>query len=58
MVVSQIIKKPERVCAGCGHTESQHGATGTKPCLAMVGDVLVRDFCPCDQFREQLSKAA
>ncbi|SPF53025.1 hypothetical protein SBA4_5390005 [Candidatus Sulfopaludibacter sp. SbA4] len=49
---------PENRCAHCGHLESEHGTTGTHPCLAMVGDLVDRDFCPCDAFRPKLSKAA
>ncbi len=49
---------PELVCAACGHLESQHGATGSKPCLAMTGELLAREFCPCDRFIADWSKAA
>jgi len=38
-------------CAVCRHLESEHGMTGTRPCLATVGPLLSRDFCPCDRFQ-------
>jgi len=44
------------VCAKCGHPESDHGKTGTRPCLAAVG--ADRSFCPCDEFRPKTLKAA
>ena len=44
-------------CVNCGHTELEHGQTGTRPCLATVGQD--RSFCPCDEFRPaKLNKAA
>jgi hypothetical protein len=49
---------PERRCRACRHLESEHGTTGMHPCLAMVGDLLDREFCPCDEFRIAMSKAA
>ncbi len=51
-------KAPDLLCATCGHPESQHGATGSKPCLAMTGDLLEREFCQCERFTTDLSKAA
>ena len=45
-------------CAMCDHFESEHGATGTRPCLAMVGELLVRNFCSCDNFVAKVAKAA
>jgi len=59
-VTSDNPKKQEPVnrCAHCGHFESEHGTTGTRPCLATVGDLTDRDFCPCDAFRPGISKAA
>ncbi|HTS66212.1 MAG TPA: hypothetical protein VMH28_29515 [Candidatus Acidoferrales bacterium] len=45
-------------CARCHHLEAEHGKTGTRPCLAMVGDLLEREFCSCDEFQVRLSKAA
>ncbi|MDR3698365.1 MAG: hypothetical protein P4L56_01940 [Candidatus Sulfopaludibacter sp.] len=51
-------QSPELVCAACGHRESQHGTTGSKPCLAMTGDLLAREFCSCDRFTADWSKAA
>jgi len=42
----------------CGHLESQHGYTGTRPCLATVGNLLNPDFCSCDEFRPKVAKAA
>ena len=47
-----------RKCARCGHAEFEHGATGRRPCLAMVGDLLQREFCSCGEFRAPLSRAA
>ena len=49
---------PDRKCANCGHTESEHAGTGTRPCLAMVGDLVERAFCACDEFRAKAAKAA
>jgi hypothetical protein len=43
-------------CANCGHTEIEHGRTGTRPCLAVVGDD--RHFCSCDEFQPKRLKAA
>jgi hypothetical protein len=53
-------QKPETVsrCAVCGHLENEHGTTGTQPCLAMVGDLLEREFCACDEFRVAMRKVA
>jgi len=51
-------QEPERRCRTCRHPESEHGTTGTRPCLAMVGDLLARQFCACDEFRTAMSKAA
>ena len=48
----------ERVCMSCNHPESQHGSTGTRPCLASVGNLFDPDFCPCDEFRPKVAKAA
>jgi hypothetical protein len=45
-------------CANCNHLEREHGTTGTRPCLAMVGDLLDRDFCPCDEFRGVVARLA
>jgi len=45
-------------CAKCGHTEAEHGNTGTRPCLASVGNPLDPDFCNCDEFRPKVAKAA
>jgi hypothetical protein len=50
--------EPEIRCLACGHLEQEHGATGTKPCLTMVGDLLKREFCKCNRFRSQLGKVA
>ena len=50
--------EPENRCAQCRHLESEHGTTGTRPCLAAVGDLVDRDFCACDSFRPKFSKAA
>ena len=51
-------QSPELRCASCGHPESQHGTTGSKPCLAMTGDLLAREFCSCDVFVADMPKAA
>src|ERR1017187_4032998 len=53
-------ERPEgqRECANCGHGESEHGTTGTRPCLATVGTLFDPDFCPCDEFRPMVAKAA
>src|SRR5215472_13906421 len=45
-------------CAKCKHLESEHGRTGLRPCLAMVGDLLDRDFCTCNEFRVAIGRAA
>ncbi len=45
-------------CAKCGHAESEHGATGTRPCLAAVGELADRDFCACDEYRPKIARAA
>jgi hypothetical protein len=47
-----------RKCADCGHLESEHGRTGTHPCLAVVGTLMERDFCPCNAFRAGMTRAA
>lgn len=49
---------PESRCVKCGHLQSEHGTTGTRPCLAMVGDLLHRRFCSCDEFHAKLHSAA
>jgi len=48
----------EVLCLFCGHPESAHGTTGHRPCLAMTGDVLAREFCTCDGFIAGVPKAA
>jgi hypothetical protein len=48
--------EPERLCV-CNHLESEHGTSGTRPCLATVGDLLNRDFCTCDELRTGVAKA-
>ena len=50
--------EPEARCLACNHLEREHGATGTRPCLMMVGDLLEREFCKCDRFRSEIRKAA
>jgi len=52
-VHSRSTRQPEsdRRCASCNHLRSEHGTTGTRPCLAMTGDLLTRNFCSCDEFR-------
>ena len=44
-------RRPAKRCIYCGHLESEHGSTGTRPCLAMIGDLLDRRFCPCDDLK-------
>ena len=51
-------QSPEVLCASCGHPESQHGTTGSRPCLAMTGDLMAREFCTCDRFTGKMTKAA
>ncbi len=55
---SRQAKPEERQCGRCGHLESQHGVTGSRPCLATVGTLLDSDFCPCDQFEPKVAQAA
>lgn len=50
--------QPVIICVRCGHLESQHGTSGLRPCLAMVGDLLHREFCKCDGFRAAVNRAA
>ena len=50
--------EPEVRCVRCGHLEREHGATGTRPCLMMVGDLLKREFCKCNRFHGEMNKAA
>jgi hypothetical protein len=50
--------KAQPRCAACGHFESEHGATGTRPCLVMVGELLDRNFCSCDNFVAKVAQAA
>jgi hypothetical protein len=45
-------------CAVCKHLESEHGTSGTRPCLSMVGDLLQREFCACDHFQAGMTMAA
>jgi hypothetical protein len=45
------LSEPLVRCISCGHLASEHGKTGTKPCLAMTGDLLDRHFCPCDELK-------
>lgn len=45
------LREPEKRCVHCGHLESEHGRTGTRPCLAMIGDLLDRDFCSCEELK-------
>ena len=44
-------REPVERCIRCGHLASEHGKTGTRPCLAMIGDLLDRAFCPCDELQ-------
>jgi hypothetical protein len=50
--------EPEVRCVACNHLEREHGETGTRPCLTMVGDLLDREFCKCDRLRIEIRKAA
>jgi len=50
------ISTAKSVCANCGHPESEHGTTGTRPCLATVGRE--RLFCTCDEFHPNTAQAA
>jgi len=56
--VARPIPKPVETCVQCGHSEQEHGHTGTHPCLAMVGDLLHREFCACNAYRAKIRKAA
>jgi hypothetical protein len=52
-------KPPELLCARCHHPESEHGKSGFRPCLAMVGDDLVtREFCTCNKFQAAVIRKA
>ena len=46
-------RAPAARCAVCRHAESEHGKTGTRPCLAMVGSLLRREFCACDRYQSK-----
>jgi len=48
-------RTPVARCTVCRHLETQHGKTGTRPCLAMVGPLLRRDFCSCDRFHSNIA---
>jgi hypothetical protein len=50
--------EPEVRCANCGHPETEHGRTGTRPCLATVGDLSDLGFCACDDFRPKGRRSA
>jgi hypothetical protein len=50
--------QPEVRCVNCGHPEQEHGRTGTRPCLATVGDISDLGFCACDDFRPKVQRAA
>jgi len=43
-------------CSACGHLETEHGMTGTRPCLAVAADLLDRHFCACDQFQPNAAR--
>jgi hypothetical protein len=49
---------PEVRCANCGHSETEHGRTGTRPCLATIGALPELGFCPCDEYRPKAVRAA
>jgi hypothetical protein len=57
-VAVKIPKPPEVLCARCHHPESEHGKTGFRPCLAMVGDLVKREFCTCNEFRAAIARKA
>jgi hypothetical protein len=38
--------------------EQEHGRTGTRPCLATVGDLADLGFCTCDEFRPKVRRVA
>jgi hypothetical protein len=48
----------DRRCVRCGHLESQHGRSGLRPCLAVVGEVGKREFCACDELLVKTAVAA
>lgn len=51
------LQEPVEHCIRCGHLESEHGRSGTRPCLAMVGDLLDRRFCKCDRLITAVASA-
>ena len=57
-IPSRSKRAPENPCANCGHPETEHGTTGTRPCLAAVGEFPNRDFCRCDHFRPQPARGS
>jgi hypothetical protein len=48
-------REPGECCVTCGHLESEHGALGTRPCLAKEGEQLDWRFCPCDEFQPRVT---
>jgi hypothetical protein len=46
------------LCARCRHPESDHGKTGSRPCMAVIGELGKREFCPCDKFCDHAALAA
>jgi hypothetical protein len=57
-VAVKVSNPPEVLCIRCHHPESEHGKTGFRPCLAMVGDLLTREFCKCNQFQAAMVRKA
>jgi hypothetical protein len=48
--------EPVKHCLQCGHLESEHGKTGTRPCLAVIGNGVDRQFCPCDELKTSAAR--
>ena len=45
-------------CTRCGHVESKHGRTGSRPCMAVIGELAKRELCHCDEFHVKAALAA
>ena len=45
-------------CLNCGHRASEHGHNGSRPCLAVVGELGRRQFCACDELKLKAALAA
>ena len=50
--------EPVKRCLQCGHLESEHGKTGTRPCLAVIGNGGDRQFCPCDELKTSAARGS